>query len=119
VQEAIGRIFGALGAAGMYPTGPMYCRYHTWQGDRTDCEVGFVISGPAPEGLDASELPAGRCAVTVHTGPYEGLSGAYEALTAWIEQNAAFGAGPYELYLDDPQRTEPEKLRTEVVWPLA
>jgi effector-binding domain-containing protein len=119
VQEALGRIFPALGAAGLHPTGPMYCRYHTWEDDRTECEVGFVISGPAPEGLDASELPAGRSAVLVHTGPYDGLRGAYEVLSTWIEQNETFGVGPYELYIDDPQHTDPEELRTEIIWPLA
>lgn len=119
VEEAVGLIVPALGAAGLSPTGPMVSRYHTWADDRTDCEIGLPISGDVPAGLSASATPAGRSAVTVHVGPYDGIPAAYEALTAWMDANGeAPGVGPYEVYLDDPGSTAPSEMRTEVVWPL-
>lgn len=118
--EAVGLIMSALAAAGLGPTGPMYSRYHTWVDDRTDCEVGFPISGPAPDPLNSSEIPAGQSAATLHVGPYQEIPAAYEAITAWLESRGiAPGAGPYEVYLSDPGSTPPARLETEVVWPLA
>ncbi len=120
IDDALGQIFPALGTAGLHPTGPMVCRYHTWADDRTDCEIGFPISGPAPGGLESSETPGGRSAVTVHVGRYEGLGNAYAALSDWMEsEGVAPGTGPYEVYLDEMGSVPPDEMRTEVVWPLA
>jgi len=119
VGEALAAIMPAVGAAGLQPIGPMYCRYHTWAEDRTDCEVGFPISGSAPAGLADSEIPAGNSAVTLHVGPYQEIPAAYEAITTWLENAGKEpGGGPYEVYLNDPNTTPPEQLETEVVWPL-
>lgn len=120
IDEALGVIFPALAAAGLHPTGPMVCRYHTWADDRTDCEIGFPISGDAPPELAPSATPAGRCAVTIHVGPYDGLPATYEAISAWIEAaGEEAGEGPYEVYLKDMSTgTPPHELETEVVWPL-
>lgn len=121
VDEALGAIFPTLGSAGLHPTGPMVCRYHTWADDRTDCEIGFPISGEVPAGLTASATPAGRAAVTLHVGPYDGLPNAYEAMSAWMEENGIEpGRGPYEVYIADMSTGTPaSELQTEVVWPLA
>ncbi len=120
IEEACGQIFPALGAAGLHPTGPMVCRYHTWADDRTDCEIGFPISGDPPEALQASATPAGRNAVTIHVGRYEGLPNAYEAIGAWMDaEGLTPGVGPYEVYLDEADESRADELRTEVVWPLA
>lgn len=119
VQEAVDTIFSALGRAGSRPAGPMHMRYHTWADDRTECEVGFPISGAMPDDLDDSEIPGGRSARVLHVGPYPQLAQAYEAITAWIELSGETpGSAPYEVYLNDPRETAPEDLQTEVVWPL-
>jgi effector-binding domain-containing protein len=69
--------------------------------------------------VEASTLPAGPAAVTVHTGRYEDLGAAYNALLTWVHSHGYQPAGPHwENYLSDPT-TEPnsEAWQTEVVLP--
>ncbi len=105
-------------SSGIAPAGPPFARY-TLAGDgRFDVEAGVAVTGRVePEGrVEASALPAGPAAVTLHEGPYDTVAAAYEAVTAWIE---AHGGTPLEMgwehYLNDP--TAGEVPRTEVVIP--
>ncbi|MCB0902210.1 MAG: GyrI-like domain-containing protein, partial [Actinobacteria bacterium] len=66
--------------------------------------------------LKADSLPGGDVATTTHTGAYEGLPGAFHAVTEWIRANSREIAGdPWESYLDGPEAAEP---RTKVCFPL-
>ena len=64
----------------------------------------------------------GRCLQVLHVGPYEEVEAAYNALLAHA---AAMGAKPRgtgqcsEVYLNDPRRTAPEKLKTIVRIPIS
>ncbi len=79
-----------------------------------------IAVGPSiqPEGeIGVQEIPAGRFATALHTGPYERLSDTYAALMGqWLPKHGhAVGAPPsVEEYLNDPATTEPEALRTTV-----
>jgi len=68
------------------------------------------------------ELPASRWAVTEHTGPYDGIGASYAALFARVatkEERWRLGDPPsLELYLNDPRKTRPSELRTEVWMPI-
>jgi AraC family transcriptional regulator len=68
----------------------------------------------------AETLPGGPAAVTVHSGPYDGLPAAYAALEEWIAANGFHPAGaPWEAYLNDPgDYPNPQNWKTEVSWPL-
>ena len=77
---------------------------------------------PLPRGLVELRLPAGRYARALHVGPYQRLGDAWARLLgAWLPASGLrLGAGPsYERYLDTPETTAPEALRTELLLPLA
>ena len=115
---------------GGMPAGPPYGRYHQFGPETVDVEIGFPVASPVgslrpleecePGEVGASELPGGRAAVTVLIGSYAGLGAAYDRLHEWIHgQSLEEGVAPWESYADDPSEVGEEKLRTEVVWPLA
>jgi hypothetical protein len=62
--------------------------------------------------------PAGRAALTVHRGPYGGLSAAHEALRHWFSQNGKkIGAWSQEIYGD--WQEDESKLETTIIYALA
>jgi effector-binding domain-containing protein len=120
--KLLGEVFGYLGAHGMQPAGPPYDRIHAMDADGFDLEVGIAVASPI-EGngrVLPGELPAGRAAVTWHTGPYDQLSAAHGAIQTWIAQQGLEPAGAgWEVYHTDPgQEPDPAKLRTEIIYPL-
>lgn len=75
-----------------------------------------------PEGeVGVQTIPAGKHAVFLHKGPYDQLGKTYaEIYGQWLPSSGAKlrEAPCFEVYLDDPERTPPEKLRTEICVPI-
>lgn len=75
-----------------------------------------------PQGdIGVQTIPEGDYAMTVHEGPYETLKNTYAALCGqWLPTaNRELRAAPsIEVYLNDPNATPPQDLRTEVHVPL-
>jgi hypothetical protein len=62
----------------------------------------------------------GRCAQVLHVGPYSAEGPTIAALHAFIaEQGCTLAGKHHEIYLGDPRRSAPEKLRTIVRQPVA
>lgn len=113
---AFGEVIAALDEQGLHPTGAPFGRYRPTEGG-FDVEVGFPCSDVVkPEGrVEASELPGGRAARTMHVGPYGDVGAAYDAAMSWITDEGCIVTGaPWECYLDGPEVPEP---RTEVFIP--
>lgn len=76
-----------------------------------------------PEGdIGVQVIPGGEYAVTTHFGPYNRLGQTYAKLLGqWLPRSGReLGATPcFEVYLNDPQSTEPEELLTDIYAPLA
>lgn len=71
--------------------------------------------------VGVQEVAGGEYAVALHCGPYENFKQTYAAIYGqWIPANGREPAdGPaIEVYLNDPNSTKPEDLRTEVCVPL-
>ncbi len=81
-----------------------------------------VRDSPALDATGARwELPTGRFAVALHTGPHSDVDRTYAALGTYAGAHGRDGTGPVrERYLTDPlDIPDSTQWRTEVCWPLA
>ena len=119
--KCYGEIMGYLGPKGVQPIGPPFVIYYNMDMSNLDVEIGFPVAEPE-EGkgdVKAGKLPGGRTAVTVHIGPYDKIGESYNNLTAYVgEKGLEIDAFTYEFYLNDPSVTPPEKLETEIHFPI-
>lgn len=66
-----------------------------------------------PAGVELHRAREGHCVQILHIGPYETMGPVYERLKDYIDENGLRWAGaPREVYLSDPNRVAPEKLKT-------
>ena len=126
VGELMGHALDAvqefLTRAQMSPVGPPFTRYLAMTDEVKRAETGFPVEW-AIEGGDlvvASQLPSGRVARMIHTGPYENLMDAHNAMVDWIRDRGLKPAGgPIEIYLNNPFEVEdPSEYQTEIIWPI-
>ena len=97
--------------------------------DLHDPPAGFCDGGHLPLGQgEAGEArfwrwEEGLCAHLLHTGPYDAEPASIGRLEAFIgeqgyEQDFSDSRRHHEIYLGDPRRTAPEKLKTVIRHPV-
>ena len=87
------------------------------QPDEVDDEV--LASVEIHPGLRLERWEEGRVAQLMHVGPYSAEGPSVEALHAFIAEQELERAGKHhEIYLGDPRRAAPEKLRTVLRQPV-
>ena len=125
LPQVLGESFGAigqyLGSLGEAPSGAAFVAYYNMSLDDLDIEVGFPVSKliTGSGHIQASQMPAGNYASCLYMGPYDGCGPAYEALTQWVKEHGYEATGvAYEFYLNDPNETAPDELKTQVIFPL-
>lgn len=122
LSEILPEVWRYIRNNGAAVAGPPFTRYHGYADDRVDIEGGLPVATPLPgEGrIAAGVLPGGEVATTVHMGPYDKLPHAHDALHEWIDAHKKNSAGPqWEVYWTDPGREpNPEKWKTELMWPI-
>lgn len=109
---AFSEVMQALAAQQLAPAGPPFCRY-TSLGPTFTVEAGFPSSDAvSPTGRVVPDvLPGGSAARVLHVGSYAEVTSAYDAASAWLEDNGYALAGPpWESYLDEPTVAEPRTL---------
>jgi hypothetical protein len=116
---------------------------HVWDfGDKSDWNWTLIILQPeivteelvheiVIEAADRKQLPAlaglhfdvfdeGQAAQVIHVGPYSSERPTLEKLYAFIKEAGRIPVGKHhEIYLGDPRRTAPHRLRTIVRQPLS
>lgn len=120
--EFVGEVFGYLQQQGVEPAGPPFSRYHGLEGDRIDLEAGLPVAKALPGSgrVKPGELPGGPVISAVHTGSYDTLPQAGEALQSWAAEHGRVVAGAnWESYLVAPgHNADPSSWKTEVFKPL-
>jgi effector-binding domain-containing protein len=125
LPQVLGKAYGAvaqyMGEKGERPAGPAFVAYYNLDMQNLDVEVGFASAKklPGKGEIQAGQIPGGKSASVLYTGPYDQCGPAYEALTQFIKQSGHEATGvAYEFYLNDPQQTPPQQLQTLIMFPL-
>lgn len=70
-------------------------------------------------GVRLEKLSEGLCAQVLHIGPYAAERPTIEGLHRFIEENGcSFAGAHHEIYISDPNRTAPQKLKTIIRQPV-
>lgn len=129
IGVAFDRLYMLAGARGLADTETV--GYGVYYDDPAQTAVDALRSSagiPVAAGADLDAvfervvLPAGRCAVLEHVGPYSELEAAYAWLFGpWLAQSGHEPADVpvFEAYLNDPKTTPPAELLTRIYLPLA
>jgi len=74
---------------------------------------------PALEKLRFEKFREGLCVQTMHIGPYDQEPATMERMKAFADENGLRFAGRHhEIYLGDPRRAKPERLKTILRYPV-
>jgi effector-binding domain-containing protein len=122
--DAFSHVFGFMGERKIKPAEPPISVYYTYDPETIAFRAGFLVSKQdarkAAGDVKAGVTPAGRVVHFVHTGPYSTLRASYGEMMSWLEKEGLkLGVPTWEVYIDDPDRTPEDKLRTEVFVALA
>ncbi|GLQ56668.1 GyrI-like domain-containing protein [Devosia nitrariae] len=133
-DEGFPRLFAWMKRNGVVPVGAPFINYRRIDMMRTlDIEIGAPVAaaGEGDDGVHFSQLPAGRFARVVWTGPYNGLRDvmpmfigwAKEKRLAWDVEHATDGerfACRLQIHEIDPsEERDPQKWVTQVAIKLA
>ncbi len=121
-------IFSEMGAAGLLGGGAQFIGLSHDDPDVTPvAKIRYDACVPVDDGFRAEgeigvqTIAGGAYAVTTHHGPYSDLKDTYAALCGqWLPRSGwRFRDTPcFEIYLNDPEGTEPEELLTDIYLPL-
>ncbi|MDY0087952.1 MAG: GyrI-like domain-containing protein [Coriobacteriia bacterium] len=129
IPLAMGMLYGWMNKRGLSPTGAPLGVYLTDPQMVPESEATWELWVPVAYATEEAEpdtaaigikkLPVMTVASTVHLGPYEDVTPAYEELGRWvIEQGYVLVGPPMEAYLSDPAKTPPEEYETEIIFPV-
>ena len=119
ILPEVGRFIGQNGAK---TVGPPFCRYIAMHADTWELEGGIAIAEPvAVSGRIQTGQIGGHVVCTLHTGPYDQLGTAHEALCAWATAHGKTRAGaPWDSYITDPgELPDPQTWQTVVYLPIS
>ncbi len=125
VGGAVMALMASAGDSSLETIGPPFARYTLRSTTMIEADVGIPVRKAAvqktlPDGIRASDLPAGRAAVLLFRGRHEHLPRAHAELDAWLAANKKKPAGSrWEVYVTNPFETpDPDAQQTRIVAPI-
>lgn len=121
IREGLPKILAYLRALGVEPNGAPYTRYVEYSASRVEIEIGFPTAKPisGSDEVYASVLPDGKAATLLYVGPYEQIAPAYEKINDWMKEHQhKLRAPTWEVSLNDPRQTTPDRYETLIVFPI-
>jgi len=121
-SHAYGSIMAYLAELGESPSGMPYSAYFNLDMNALDLEAGFPVGKalPGKGEISAGVIPGGKFITTIHRGPYDTISPAYDALTRWASDHRLSPSGvAYEYYLNDPSENPDIVAETEIRLPVS
>jgi AraC family transcriptional regulator len=122
IEEFMGEFF----KQGLIPMGSFFGLYLNSPAEVKEADlkwlIGFPIQNEAAvkEPLKKAEFKYEKVAYYLYKGPFEKVGDVYPVVFKQIAEKGYAAAGPVmENYLDDPNNTKPEDLRTEIIIPVA
>lgn len=119
--KAFGGIMGYLDELEEYPSGMPFGAYFNLVMSALEIEAGFPVARKidGKGEIQAGMIPGGKFISTIHTGPYDSLKSAYDALVQWASKNGYEPSGvAYEYYLNDPSADSSIQAETEIRFPI-
>lgn len=117
VPMACGEVWNFIRAAGLPRPGRHVALYLEERKVEVGAEVPEPFTGDGR--VQCSRLPAGRVAMTVHFGPYGGLSTAHAAVREWCTREGHVLSGIcWEIYghWEESWNSDPSKICTDVFY---
>lgn len=116
---AFGKAFEFLNAAGVSVLSPPISVYTEMPGARMTFRCGFFVTAEdaakASGDVQADQIPEGKALHAVHVGPFTNLNQTHGAIWAHAKAQGLTSAMPvWEIYIDDPNETDEDQLRTEI-----
>ncbi|MGM0213506.1 MerR family transcriptional regulator [Enterococcus sp. AZ109] len=111
-------VFETIAQDGMIPIGPPLSIYHSpeYTPDHYDMEFGVPVADPNDKTYELLSRP---CAKLHYKGHYERLTEVYMQLSQWVEEQHLQVVGPaIELYVTDPNTTDPAENEVTIYLPI-
>ncbi|WP_068703918.1 AraC family transcriptional regulator [Paludibacter jiangxiensis] len=122
------KLWGCVKSQKLFTAGIEHiCIYHddpkVTEPDKLRTDICLVIHKPAqPEGeIGVKTMPGGKYAVFLYQGSYDNLGSVYDTIFGyWLPESGAQlrNVACFEKYLNNPDKTEPAKLKTEIYVPV-
>ena len=122
--DGFDRLSAAFAAAKAEMAGMPMCHYTDYDEQSATFDLGFPARPDQLEalreaGLSIGETPSGRSMKATHIGPYDTVVETYNKMTEAMKKQGLVGAHDmWETYFSPPE-TPPEKIRTDVIWPVS
>lgn len=122
------RLWGYVKECKLYSAGIEHISvYHSdpkvTEPDKLQTDICLAIHKPVKRSgrIGVKQVPGGKYAIFQYQGPYSNLGAVYDMIfSEWLPQSGEKLGDKdcFEKYLNNPENTEPEKLKTEIYLPL-